>query len=106
MSIASTYADFMASAPFLKLFVSAEPGAILTGTQRRFFRAWPNQTEVTVVGNHFIRRAPPMRLERPWPTGTRTCRQLAIGLSTLAPAALVDHWFALVRVVLWPLRGL
>jgi haloalkane dehalogenase len=54
VSIASAYADFMASAPFPKLFVNAEPGAILTGTQRRFCRTWPNQTEVTVAGNHFI----------------------------------------------------
>ena len=54
VSIASAYADFMASAPFPKLFVNAEPGAILTGTQRQFCRTWPNQTEVTVTGNHFI----------------------------------------------------
>jgi haloalkane dehalogenase len=36
------------------LFVNAEPGAILTGTQRSFCRTWPNQTEITVAGNHFI----------------------------------------------------
>jgi len=54
VSIASAYADCKAAAPFPKLFVNAEPGAILTGTQRRFCRTWPNQTEVTVAGNHFI----------------------------------------------------
>ena len=32
-----------------------EPGMrILTGSQREFCRSWPNQTEVTVGGSHFI----------------------------------------------------
>lgn len=43
-----------ASAHVRKLFVNAEPGAILTGRQRDFCRSWPNQTEVTVPGIHFI----------------------------------------------------
>jgi haloalkane dehalogenase len=37
-----------------KLFVNAEPGAILTGRARDFCRSWPNQTEVTVAGAHFV----------------------------------------------------
>ena len=37
-----------------KLFVNADPGAILVGGQRKFCRTWPNQTEVTVAGIHFI----------------------------------------------------
>jgi len=37
-----------------KLFVNAEPGSILVGRQREFCRAWPNQTEVTVPGLHFV----------------------------------------------------
>jgi haloalkane dehalogenase len=37
-----------------KLFVNAEPGAILTGAPREFCRSWRNQTEVTVRGSHFI----------------------------------------------------
>ncbi len=37
-----------------KLFVNAEPGAILIGAQREFCRSWRNQTEVTVRGSHFI----------------------------------------------------
>jgi haloalkane dehalogenase len=37
-----------------KLFVNAEPGAILVGPQREFCRRWRNQTEVTVRGSHFI----------------------------------------------------
>ena len=37
-----------------KLFVNAAPGSVLVGRQRRFCRSWPNQTEVTVPGIHFI----------------------------------------------------
>ena len=37
-----------------KLFVNAEPGSILVGKQREFCRAWPNQSEVTVPGLHFV----------------------------------------------------
>ena len=37
-----------------KLFVNAEPGSILVGPQREFCRSWPNQTEVTVPGRHFV----------------------------------------------------
>ncbi|MDQ1493222.1 MAG: haloalkane dehalogenase [Actinomycetota bacterium] len=37
-----------------KLFVNADPGSILVGPQREFCRGWPNQTEVTVPGLHFV----------------------------------------------------
>jgi haloalkane dehalogenase len=37
-----------------KLFVNADPGSILTGAQREFCRTWPNQTEITVPGMHFV----------------------------------------------------
>jgi len=55
VAIVQDYADWLKTADKLpKLFVNAEPGAILTGTQRDFCRSWPNQTEVTVAGSHFI----------------------------------------------------
>ncbi len=37
-----------------KLFVNAEPGAILAGAARDFCRTWPDQTEITVPGIHFV----------------------------------------------------
>jgi haloalkane dehalogenase len=37
-----------------KLFVNANPGAILIGPNREFCRRWKSQTEVTVPGSHFI----------------------------------------------------
>tara|TARA_Y100000588_G_scaffold394681_1_gene516536 strand:- start:575 stop:1450 length:876 start_codon:yes stop_codon:yes gene_type:complete len=57
--IVSAYAKFMMESSFPKLFINAEPGAILTGEQREFCRKWQNQTEVTVAGNHFIQEDSP-----------------------------------------------
>jgi haloalkane dehalogenase len=59
VAIAQDYADWLAQSQVPKLFVNAEPGAILTGPQREFCRAWPNQTEVTVKGSHFIQEDSP-----------------------------------------------
>ncbi len=52
--ITAGYAEWLASSDVPKLFVNAEPGSILTGAQRETCRRWPNQTEVTVPGLHFI----------------------------------------------------
>ena len=52
--IVAAYSDWLTTSEIPKLFVNAEPGAILTGPQREFCRAFPNQTEVTVAGIHFI----------------------------------------------------
>ncbi|MDP6436769.1 MAG: haloalkane dehalogenase [Gammaproteobacteria bacterium] len=48
------YADWMSANDIPKLFVNADPGAVLIGPQREFCRGWRNQTEVTVRGIHFI----------------------------------------------------
>ena len=52
--IAQAYSQWMAQNDIPKLFVNAEPGAILIGAPREFCRGWKNQTEVTVSGSHFI----------------------------------------------------
>jgi haloalkane dehalogenase len=44
----------MAENDIPKLFVNADPGAILVGAVRESCRSWKNQTEVTVSGSHFI----------------------------------------------------
>ncbi len=54
VQIASDYAQWMAESDIPKLFVNAEPGAILIGSLREFSRSWKNQTEITVPGSHFI----------------------------------------------------
>lgn len=57
--IAENYAEFLAVSPIPKLFVDADPGAILIGPQREFCRSWPNQREVRVRGNHFLQEDSP-----------------------------------------------
>jgi haloalkane dehalogenase len=52
--IAADYSHWMAANDLPKLFVNADPGAILIGAPREFCRTWHNQTEVTVPGSHFI----------------------------------------------------
>lgn len=54
VAITSDYASWMSQNDIPKLFVNAEPGAILVGPLREFCRSWKNQTEVTVPGSHFI----------------------------------------------------
>ncbi len=54
VEIVQSYADWLSNSDVPKLFINAEPGAILTGPQREFARTWPNQTETTVAGRHFI----------------------------------------------------
>ena len=59
VEIVQAYADWLTEADLPKLFINAEPGAILIGAQREFCRSWPNQTEVTVSGNHFLQEDSP-----------------------------------------------
>jgi haloalkane dehalogenase len=59
VSIVDDYSKWLAQSDVPKLFVNAEPGAILTGSQREFCRTWPNQEEVTVRGAHFVQEDSP-----------------------------------------------
>ncbi|MCE3248973.1 MAG: haloalkane dehalogenase, partial [Geminicoccaceae bacterium] len=43
VAIVQAYAGWLAASELPKLFVNAEPGAILVGAQREFCRAWRNQ---------------------------------------------------------------
>ena len=59
VDIVQSYADWLAGSDLPKLFINAEPGAILRGDQREFCRTWPNQKEVSVRGTHFIQEDSP-----------------------------------------------
>ena len=59
VAIAQDYAEWLAQNDLPKLFVNADPGAILTGSPREFCRGWNNQREVTVPGVHFIQEDSP-----------------------------------------------
>jgi len=58
-AIVDDYGRWLSESDVPKLFINAEPGAILVGPQREFCRGWPNQTEVSVTGTHFIQEDSP-----------------------------------------------
>ncbi len=58
-AIGQAYSEWLAASEVPKLFINAEPGAILVGAQREFCRSWPNQTEITVKGLHFVQEDAP-----------------------------------------------
>ena len=58
-SVVESYSQWLATSVVPKLFINAEPGSILIGRQREICRAWPNQTEVTVPGLHFLQEDSP-----------------------------------------------
>ena len=63
VELVTSYGQWMAGNETLpKLFINAEPGSILTGKAREFCRSWPNQTEVTVKGTHFIQEDSPVEI--------------------------------------------
>jgi haloalkane dehalogenase len=64
VEVVEDYAAWLAQSEIPKLFINADPGSILVGRQREFCRAWPNQTEVTVKGLHFLQEDSPDAIGR------------------------------------------
>jgi haloalkane dehalogenase len=59
-AIAADYADWLASSDVPKLFLKAEPGAILASDRLvNLVRGWPALTEKTVSGIHFVQEDSP-----------------------------------------------
>jgi len=61
-AIVEQYGAWLARSPLPKLFINAEPGAILVGAAREFCRRWPNQQEVTVKGIHYVQEDSPAEI--------------------------------------------
>ena len=60
VALVKSYANFLANSHDIpKLFINAEPGAFLVGYARDFVRTWPNLTEVTVSGIHYVQEDSP-----------------------------------------------
>jgi haloalkane dehalogenase len=62
VKIVEEYGRWMASNDIPKLFISAEPGALLVGRAREFCRTWRNQEEVTVQGIHYVQEDSPVEI--------------------------------------------
>jgi len=58
-AVVEAYSEWLRETGVPKLFINAEPGAILIGRQREFCRGFRNQAEVTVPGIHFIQEDSP-----------------------------------------------
>jgi haloalkane dehalogenase len=57
--IAQSYTEWLSASDVPKLFINAEPGALMSDVIREYCRTWPNQTEVTVAGTHFVQEDSP-----------------------------------------------
>ena len=62
--VVGSYAAWLSGCGTPKLFVNADPGAILVGPPREFCRGWKNQVEVTVRGSHFLQEDSPDEIGR------------------------------------------
>lgn len=57
--IVGAYSAWLRETPLPKLFVNAEPGALIAGPLRDYVHSFPNLSEVTVAGSHFIQEDSP-----------------------------------------------
>jgi haloalkane dehalogenase len=64
VAVVEDYSAWLAKSSIPKLFINADPGSILVGRQREVCRTWPNQTEITVKGLHFIQEDSPDEIGR------------------------------------------
>ncbi len=75
-AIVAAYAEWLATSDVPKLFVKAEPGAILAiDANLAFVRGWRAQTEVSVPGIHFVQEDSPDEIGRAvavWMEGLRS----------------------------------
>ena len=74
VKIVLDYGEWLSRSAVPKLFINAEPGSILTGRARELCRTWPNQTEVTVRGAHFIQEDSPAEIGAAIAEFVRSCR--------------------------------
>ena len=79
VALVSEYAEWLSQTPTPKLFVNAEPGAILTGPQREFCRTFANQREVALCREYTSSRKTPLtKSAPPSRSGTRGCDLLTV----------------------------
>jgi haloalkane dehalogenase len=74
--VAADNSRWLADSRIPKLFINAEPGAVLTGRQREFCRTLRNQREVTVKGIHFVPEDSPEQIGQALATFVGSLRSL------------------------------
>ena len=71
VSIVQNYSEVLSKSSIPKLLIRAEPGMIMNGEPLSHARTWPNHSEVTVKGLHFIQEDSPSEIAsaiRSWAT--------------------------------------
>jgi haloalkane dehalogenase len=74
--IVSGYGQWLAHSQVPKLYFHTEPGVLDQGRPHEFCRSWPNQTEVTVKGIHFVQEDSPTQIGAAVANFVRTLRRL------------------------------
>lgn len=59
VDIVERYGEWLSKSTCPKLFIAAEPGALLVDRAAEFCGTWPNQRKVTVRGIHFVQEDSP-----------------------------------------------
>ena len=58
-AVVERYGAWLARSEIPKLFINADPGALLSGRARDFCLGWPNQRVATVKGIHYVQEDSP-----------------------------------------------
>lgn len=59
MKMAEDYSRWLGQSDIPKLLIRADPGYLLSSRLYDIVKTWPNQTEVTVKGGHYIQETNP-----------------------------------------------
>jgi haloalkane dehalogenase len=59
VDLVEDYGQWLSTSDIPKLLIKSEPGYVLTDRLYDFAHTWPNQTELTVKGEHFIQESTP-----------------------------------------------
>ncbi|HZI55368.1 MAG TPA: haloalkane dehalogenase [Verrucomicrobiae bacterium] len=76
-AIIENYGKAMSQSSIPKLLIAGDPGAIIRGSTLEFCRTWPNQTEITVKGVHFLQEDSPHEIGKALQTFMKSVRGLA-----------------------------
>ena len=57
--VVGDYGSWLTESVFPKLWIHGDPGAVENDSVRRLCGSWPNQTEITVKGKHFLQEDSP-----------------------------------------------
>jgi haloalkane dehalogenase len=74
-AIVESYWKAMSQSALPKLLIVGEPGAIIRGRILESCRTWPNQTELTVKGSHFLQEDSPDEIGRVLQEFVKSVRQ-------------------------------